>query len=166
MIKQIATGVLAAAATTALALSLPTAAGATTATASSASSAAHYDSDSWGPVFSRQHLAKADGRISVDWDDEQESNSVDVRGRLFDLDDRDYDEGGKCAYVKFEASDFDHEWSQVYSKKYCGFPGYKRFHFETEDATSVRVKVCQTGQHGSYPTKCGPWEYIYTAESE
>ncbi|MDR8408350.1 hypothetical protein MTP10_06335 [Nonomuraea sp. 3-1Str] len=96
MIKQIATGVLAAAATTALALALPTAAGATTATASSASSAAHYDSDSWGPVFSRQHLAKADGRISVDWDDEQESNSVDVRGRLFDLDDRDYDEAASA----------------------------------------------------------------------
>ncbi|NUW32553.1 hypothetical protein HTZ77_14085 [Nonomuraea sp. SMC257] len=160
MIKQIATGVLAAAATAALALSMSTAASATTA------SAAHRDSDSWGPVFSRNHLAKADGWINVDWDEDQESNTVDVRGRLFDLDDRDSDEGGKCAYVKFESSDFDHDWSPAYSKKYCGFPGFKRFSFHTEDSTGVRVKVCQIEEHGSSPTKCSRWEYIYTAEDE
>ncbi|MFC4118620.1 hypothetical protein [Nonomuraea zeae] len=159
MFKKIATGVLAVAATSALAMSIPSAAYA---------SSPHYDdySDYWGPVYSKHHLAKAQGWVGVNWDHDGESNEVTVRGRLYDLDNRSYDEGGKCAYVKFEASDFDEDWSQVYAKKYCGFPGYKRFSFQENDVFSLRVKVCQIGQHSNYPTKCGRWEYLYTAESE
>ena len=88
MMKKIATGILAIAATSAVALSLPSAASATT---------ADFDdySDYWGPVYAKQHLAKAQGHVSVEWD-EEDSNEVHVTGRLYDLDDRDYDEGGKC----------------------------------------------------------------------
>jgi hypothetical protein len=159
MFKKIATGILAVAATSAVAMSLPSAAYA---------SEPHYDdySDYWGPVFAKHHQAKAHGWVGVNWDHDGESNEVTVRGRLYDLDNRSYDEGGKCAFVKFEASDFDEDWSQVYSKKYCGFPGYKKFSFQENDVFSIRVKVCQIGQHSNYPTKCGRWEYLYTAESE
>ncbi|MET7327364.1 hypothetical protein [Nonomuraea sp. NPDC005650] len=163
MFKKIATGFLAVAATSALALSLPSAANASTA------AAPHSDddySDYWGPVYAKNGLAKSQGWIGVSWDEDGESNEVTVKGRLYDLDNRDEDEGGKCAFVKFEASDFDHDWSPVYSKKYCGFPGYKKFTFSENDVNSVRVKVCQIGQYSNYPTKCGPWSYLYTAESE
>ncbi|MEU8249826.1 hypothetical protein [Nonomuraea sp. NPDC048916] len=167
MMKQIATGVLAVAATSALALSLPSAANASaSAASSSASSSADDYSEYWGPVYARHHLAKAQGWVGVEWDEEQESNTVEVKGRLWDLDNRGYDEGGKCAYVKFQAGDFEHDWSTVYTKKYCGFPGYKKFAFDTDDVSSLRVKVCQISVHGGYPTKCGRWDYIYTAESE
>ncbi|RVX45700.1 hypothetical protein EDD27_8514 [Nonomuraea polychroma] len=159
MLKKIATGALAVAATTALALSLPTAASATS---------PDYDdySHSWGAVYAKHGLAKAHGKVSVNWDHDGESNEVHVWGKLYDLDNRTYDEGGKCAFVKFEASDFDHDWSPVYYKKYCGFPGYKPFHFQEHDVYAVRAKVCQIGVHSNYPKKCGPWQYIYTAESE
>ncbi|MFI7439217.1 hypothetical protein [Nonomuraea indica] len=164
MMKKIATGLLAVAATTAMALALPSAAGATTAAA--ATSAGYDFADSWGPVHARHGLAKAQGWIGVEWDDEQESNTVHVRGRLYDLDNRTYAKGGKCAYVKFQAADFDHDWSTVYTKKYCGFPGYKKFQFETDEVFSLRAKVCQVGPHGGHPTRCGHWSYLYTAETE
>ncbi|MEU6711090.1 hypothetical protein ABZ897_06375 [Nonomuraea sp. NPDC046802] len=104
--------------------------------------------------------------MGVNWDGDGESDEITVKGRLYDLDNRAYDEGGKCAYVKFEAGDFDDDWSPVYSKKYCGFPAYKKFSFQENDVRSLRVKVCQVTQHGNYPTKCGPWTYLYTAENE
>lgn len=152
MFKKIATGLVAVAATSAVALSFPAAA-----------SASGY-ADSWGPVHSKNHLAMAKGAVDVDWD--HDSNEVRVSGRLYDLDRRTYGQGGKCAYVKFEASDFDHDWSPVYNRKYCGFPGYKAFRFVEHDVSSVRVKVCQINQHGKFPVKCGQWRYIYTAENE
>src|SRR5690349_7397757 len=120
MMKKIATGILAIAATSAVGLSLPSAASATT-------GACDDCADYWGPVYAKQHLAKSQGHVSVEWD-EEDSNEVHVTGRLYDLDNRDYDEGGKCAYVKFQAEDSDGDWSTVYAKKYCGFPGYKKFH--------------------------------------
>lgn len=165
MIKKIATGFLAVAATTALALSLPSAASASTGSQGSASSGYDYD-DHWGPVYAKHGLAKAQGWIGVEWDEHQETNTVHVKGKLFDLDNRTYKQGGKCAYVVFQASDFDHHWSTVYTKKYCGFPGYKKFHFATDEVFSLRAKVCQVGLHDKYPTKCGYWDYLYTAETE
>ncbi|WP_327587352.1 hypothetical protein OHA25_10370 [Nonomuraea sp. NBC_00507] len=160
MLKKIATGALAIAATTAVALSLPAAA--------SASTPSDYDdySEYWGPVYAKHGLAKAHGQVTVNWDHDGESNEVHLYGKLYDLDNRTYNEGGKCAFVKFEASDFDHDWSPAYYKKYCGFPGYKKFHFQEHDVYSLRAKVCQIGVHSNYPTKCGPWQYLYTAESE
>jgi hypothetical protein len=156
MLKKIATGALAVAATTALALSFPAAA-----------SAGSYDySEGWGPVYAKHHLAKAHGWVGVEWDHHGESNEVHVTGRLYDLDPRSYHQGGKCAFVKFEASDFDYDWSPVYYKKYCGYPGYKKFHFKEHDVYSLRAKVCQIAPHGGHLKKCGPWEYLYTAESE
>ncbi|MEQ4715765.1 hypothetical protein [Nonomuraea sp. B19D2] len=57
-------------------------------------------------------------------------------------------------------------WRGVQSRKYCGYPGYKKFFFQENDVHSLRVKVCQIGQYSNYPKKCGSWDYIYTAESE
>lgn len=156
MMKKLATGFAAVAATSALALALPSAASASTA-----------DSDSWGPVYSQHYQAKASGWVDVDWDDDDhESNTITVKGKLWDLDNRSYDEGGKCAYVKFQASDFDDNWSTVYTKKYCGYPAFKRFSFDSDDVSSLRVKVCQIDLHGSYPRNCGSWGYLYTGDSE
>lgn len=159
MFKKIATGVLAVAATSALALSLPSAANAST---------AHHDDDSysWGSVYSRNHQAKAFGRVDVDWDRHHESNEVTVRGRLYDLDSRSARQGGKCAYVMVAFRDLDHGSSRVYSKKYCGYPGSTTFFSRSDDVESVRVKVCQIGQHSNFPTRCGRWQSIYSSESE
>jgi hypothetical protein len=161
MIKKIATGILAIAATSAVALSLSSLPASATTTDHS------YDdySEYWGPVYAWHHLAKAQGHVTVNWD-EDDSNEVEVSGRLYDLDNRSYDEGGKCSYVKFQTSDSEGDWSTSYTRKYCGYPDYKRFSFSDDDVYSVRVKVCQIGLHSSYAKNCGHWDYIYSAESE
>ncbi|MEZ7126423.1 hypothetical protein ACBR40_13935 [Nonomuraea sp. AD125B] len=159
MFKKLAIGTLAAAATTAVALSMPTAAFA---------SAPHADdySSHWGPVYAKHFQAKAEGSVTVNWDDDGESNEVHVRGKLWDRDNRSYDEGGKCAYVRFQAEDFDGDWSPVFWRKYCGYPSFQRFHFEENDVQTLRVQVCQIGLNSKFPTKCGRWDYIYTNENE
>src|SRR5690606_41154671 len=92
MFKKIATGMLAFAAAGAVAVSMPAAA-----------VAGSYDySEHWGSVHSKNHLAKAKGWVGVEWDEDQTSNTVHVRGKLYDLDKRTYKQGGKCAYVKFQ----------------------------------------------------------------
>lgn len=160
MMKRIATGLLAVAATGAVALSMPSAAVAAT------GAGPYGQSGSWGPVYAKHHLAKAQGWVGVKWDHHQKSNTVHVKGRLYDRDNRTYAKGGKCAYVRFQASDFHHDWDDVHSRKYCGYPGHKKFGFSVDDVSSVRVKVCQIHPHKHYVTKCGHWEYLYTAESE
>ncbi len=157
MLKKIATGLAAVAATSALALALPAAAYAST---------PDDQSEYWGPVYAQHHQAKAQGWVGVDWDRRGRSNEVTVRGRLWDLDNRTYRAGGKCAFVAFQASDFDHDWSPVYYKKYCGYPGSKWFQFQEHDVLSLRTKVCQIGPNSNFPVKCGHWQYIYTAEGE
>ncbi|GAA3417823.1 hypothetical protein [Streptosporangium vulgare] len=174
MIKRIATGLLATAALGAIALAAPaTALAATTAaTAAPAATTAGtgYDySENWGPYFSSNHRAKSHGWIGVEWDGQQKWNRVDVKGKLYDLDHRTYKQGGKCAYVKFAVHHFGDGGNQWYDGKsytYCGAGGAKHFAFSKHKVDSVRVKVCQIGQHSSYPTRCGDWEYLYTAESE
>lgn len=168
MIKKIATGMLAVAATTAIAMSLPASASASTSSATSSSSG--YE-DWWGPYYSKYGLAKARGYINVEWDEYGETNSTYVKGRLYDLDDRTYHEGGKCALVKFQVAyledyndGYDYDYEHVYQKKYCGYPGYKTFYFEDDDVASVRVKVCQTDKYGYQSKKCGKWNYLYTYE--
>jgi hypothetical protein len=152
MYKKIATGLIAVAATTAVALSLP-----------SAASAASYDySESFGPVYAQRFQAKAEGRMFVDWDRRGRSNEVAVTGRLQDLDRRSYEEGGKCAYVTFQASDFRRHWNTVYTDRYCGFPGSKRISFREDDVRTLRVRVCQVRPQGGFPTNCGSWEYLST----
>ena len=122
--------------------------------------------DHWGPVYAEHHLAKAQGWIGVKWDEHQESNTAHVRGRLYDLDRRTYGQGGKCAYVKVQAADFHHDWDDVYARKYCGYPGSKKFRFGVDEVSAVRVKVCQIHPHKHWVNKCGHWEYLYAAESE
>jgi hypothetical protein len=156
MFKKIATGMLAFAAAGAVAVSMPAAA-----------VAGSYDySEHWGSVHSKNHLAKAKGWVGVEWDEDQTSNTVHVRGKLYDLDKRTYKQGGKCAYVKFQTASFDHVWDDVHARKYCGFPGYKKFDFQTDEVSSLRVKVCQIHPHKHWVSKCGDWEYLYTIESE
>ncbi|GIH90800.1 hypothetical protein ACFFMN_26415 [Planobispora siamensis] len=170
--KRLTMGLLAATATAAtFALAMPASAQAatpTTASATASSSGYDYD-DYWGPVYSHNYKAKAKGWIGVEWDHHQESNEVHVRGKLYDLDHRTYGQGGKCAYVKIQAHRFDDHhnyWAESEYYKYCGAGGYKKFHFSSHDVDGVRAKVCQIGLHSKYPTRCGDWEYLYTAESE
>ncbi|WP_436762148.1 hypothetical protein [Streptosporangium sp. V21-05] len=176
MIKRIPAGLLATAALGAITLAAPaTALAATTATTAApaaATTATGYDydySENWGPYFSANHRAKSRGWIGVEWDHQRKWNRVDVKGKLYDLDHRTYKQGGKCAYVKFEVHHFGDDGDQWYDGKsytYCGAGGAKTFAFGKHKVDSVRVKVCQIGQHSSYPTRCGDWEYLYTAESE
>ncbi|WP_049568641.1 hypothetical protein [Nonomuraea sp. SBT364] len=156
MFKKITIGLLAAAATSTLVLATPAA----------AASGPYDQSDHWGSVYAKHHLAKATGWVGVEWDEDQESNTVHVKGKLYDKDARSYAQGGKCAYVKFQAADFDHDWDEVYSKKYCGYPGHKKFGFSVDDVSALRVKVCQVHPHKHWVSKCGHWAYLYAAESE
>ncbi|MGW0483222.1 hypothetical protein [Nonomuraea sp. NPDC003214] len=157
MFKKIAIALLAAAATGTLALTAPAAA---------ASPGPYDQSDQWGPVHARHHLAKAKGWVGVEWDEHQESNTVHVKGRLYDLDSRGYGQGGRCAYVRFQAAGFDHEWDEVYSRKHCGYPGSKKFGFSVDDVSALRVKVCQVHPYKHWVSKCGHWDHLYAAESE
>ncbi|MBG0830902.1 hypothetical protein HS041_24385 [Planomonospora sp. ID67723] len=167
--KRLTVGLLATAATaTAFALAVPATAQAATPATTSAASDYDYE-DRWGQVYSSNYKAKARGWIGVDWDRHQESNEVHLNGRLYDLDHRTYSQGGKCAYLKIQAHGFgDHHnyWADSRSYKYCGAGGHKKFSFSSHDTDAVRVKVCQIGLHSSHPTRCGDWDYLYTAESE
>ncbi|MFI6512493.1 hypothetical protein ACIBCT_33215 [Streptosporangium sp. NPDC050855] len=175
MIKKLSTALLATAALGAVALAAPATAHAATAAAPVAAPAAAtaqsgYDySENWGHYFSSNHRAKSRGWIGVEWDHHQKWNRVDVKGKLYDLDHRTYKQGGKCAYVKFAVHHFGdkgHQWYDGKSYRYCGAGGAKHFAFGKHKVDSVRVKVCQIGLRSSHPTRCGDWEYIYTAESE
>ncbi|GAT66038.1 hypothetical protein PS9374_01682 [Planomonospora sphaerica] len=172
MMKRLTTGLLAtAAATAAFALAVPAAAqAAAPAAASAAAGSSGYDYDDyWGSYYSGNHKAKANGWIGVDWNRRQTSNEVHLRGKVYDLDHRTYRQGGKCALVRVQAHRFDDHhgyWAERESYRHCGAGGYKRFHFAADDVDSVRVQVCQIGLHSSHPTRCGDWEYLYTAESE
>ncbi|MEZ0074604.1 hypothetical protein [Planotetraspora sp. GP83] len=166
MRRSVRTVIGLAATTAALAIGVPalsTAANASTASAASASS--DYDGY-WGPYWSSNHLAKAKGYIDVNYDDD-ESNSVHITGKLWDLDHRTEGEGGKCAYIKFRVQNWDDEeddWSSSFkSYKYCGAGGYKQFSFYRYDVAQVQAKVCQIGLHSSYPVKCGSWNDLYNA---
>lgn len=163
MMKKLATGFLAVAATGALALSLPATANASTSPSSTTSASGYDYDDYWGPYYSKYGLAKAGGWIGVEGDYE-DGNSVHVKGRLYDLDNRKYSHGGKCAFVKFEAADDEYDWNQVYSRYYCGYPGYKSFQFHEEDVYALRVKVCQYDPYSHHVSKCGKWWDIYDAE--
>ncbi|MEU7003311.1 hypothetical protein [Nonomuraea sp. NPDC046570] len=158
MIKKLATGFLAVAATGALALSLPAAAQAATAASSAPTSSADYAS--YWSATGKYGLAKAQGWIGVEGEYDHD-NTVHVKGRLYDLDNRSYKQGGQCAYVKFQAGDDEYDWNTVYVKKYCGYPGYKAFHFSEDDVYAMRVKVCQWNPFDHYTTKCGKWTYLY-----
>ncbi|MEV0586903.1 hypothetical protein [Nonomuraea sp. NPDC050310] len=166
MIKKIATGLLAAAAATALAATVPAAASATTAVAATTTPPVYHDD--WGAVWSKNGLAKSFGHVKVDWQDYGDTNSTTVSGRLYDLDPRKYRHGGLCAYVKFQANyfgDASHEWETVYTRKHCGYPGFKWYSFQEDDVRALRVKVCQTDKHGQYVTKCTKhWQYVYSYE--
>lgn len=166
MFKKIATGFLAVAATTAAALALPSAASAAPSDSTSSNAGSYDYADSFGPVYAQRFLAKADGRVYVDDDRRGRGNEVTVRGRLYDLDRRTASRGGKCAFVTFQAAGFDRRWSTVYADRYCGFPGYERFSFREDDVRALRVKVCQVGPHGGFPTNCGRWDYLSTSASE
>ena len=171
MMKKLAIGLLAFAATGAIAFTAPaTAFAATSATTTATTSSSDYDySDNWGDYFSSNYKAKARGWINVDWNKYQKRNKVYVKGSLYDLDHRTYKQGGKCAYVKVAVHHFgDHpgQWYDGRSYTYCGAGGAKKFQLAESKVDSVRVKVCQIAQHSNYPTRCGDWEYLYTAESE
>ncbi|MEV4158784.1 hypothetical protein [Nonomuraea dietziae] len=162
MMKKLATGFLAVAATGTLALSLPATSAAASTTSSSTTTASDWD-DYWGPYYAKHGLAKASGWIGVEGDYE-DGNSVHVKGRLYDLDNRTYKQGGKCAYVKFQVADDEYDWHHVYARYYCGYPGYKTFQFHEDDVYAVRAKVCQYNPHTHKVSKCGQWWDVYDAE--
>ncbi|WP_067134139.1 hypothetical protein [Microtetraspora malaysiensis] len=153
---------------TTVALGIPavaTAASATTTTTAAAAAGAATASAGnpyWGPYWSKNRLAKANGYIDVYWDDDT-SNSVRITGKLWDLDNRNEHQGGKCAYVKFRFQDLDDadDVSPSFkSYKYCGAGGSKSFSVQRHDLRSVQVQVCQIGLYGRYPTKCGFWYWL------
>ncbi|WP_327048636.1 hypothetical protein OG320_12550 [Microbispora sp. NBC_01189] len=169
MRRSITLGLAAATAVTALGLpALTTAASA--APASAAASASHHDdwdySEWWGTYWSSNHLAKAKGHIDVNYDDE-ESNRVHLTGKLYDLDNRTYRHGGKCAYIRFRVQDWEDsedDWSSSFkSYKYCGAGGYKQINFWRYDVAQVQAQVCQIGLNSRFPVKCGRWQELYNA---
>ncbi|MBG0818032.1 hypothetical protein [Planomonospora sp. ID82291] len=170
MMKRLTTGLLAtAAATAAFALAVPAAAQAATPAAAPVAASGYDYEDFWGSYYSGNHKAKANGWIGVDWNHHQTSNEVHLRGKVYDLDHRTYRQGGKCALIRVQAHRFDDHhghWAEKETYRHCGAGGYKRFHFAADDVDAVRVQVCQVGPRSSYATRCGDWEYLYTAESE
>ena len=149
-----------AAVTATLALGIPalsTAASASTAQAASASGNPY-----WGPYWSANRLAKANGYIDVYWDGDT-SNSVRIKGTVWDLDDRTQHQGGKCAYVRFRFQDLDDaDDSSPTFKSYthCGSGGHKDFNVARHDLATVQVQVCQIGLGSRHPSQCGYWYWL------
>jgi hypothetical protein len=136
----------------------------TTSTAGVTSTASASNFDNWGPYFSYNNKAKAKGTISVDYNDDQ-SNSVEVQGKLWDLDHRTYQQGGKCAYVEFTIHHFGDESdddADTESYKWCGAGDFLRFDFQSDDVESIDVQVSQIGKSGSHLYKSGETFTYYT----
>src|ERR1700730_11347712 len=81
----------------------------TTSAAGITSTASASAFEKWGPYYSANELAWAKGTIRVESD--EDTNTVDVKGKLHDEDERTLEEGGKCACVEFNVNHFstDHE---------------------------------------------------------
>ncbi|GHH65911.1 hypothetical protein GCM10017673_10770 [Streptosporangium violaceochromogenes] len=146
-----------AAATAVLAIGVPALTSSASATTATASAAAAFD-ESWGPYYSKYYngsRAKARGEVSTD-----NSDRVHVEGRLYDK----YSPPWLCGYaqVKFENEDGDEYY---YSAKKCGSNGYRPFHFVRHDVDSVQVRVCYWDNGHGKRKLCGPWDYVYQADS-
>ncbi|GII95670.1 hypothetical protein [Sinosporangium siamense] len=134
--------------------------------ASSSASAGSFDY--WGTYYSANYKAKAKGTVRAEWDTEDESNSVRVKGTLYDIDYRTYSKGGKCAYIRFQTHGLadDASWTNRKTYKHCGAGEWKSFTFWNYDVDSIRAKVCQVGRYDVTPIKCGSWKYLYSADDE
>lgn len=167
MMRKLAVSLLATTATAgAFMLAVPAAHATTSSTASATADVPNYDV-SWGVDVSSNQRASAHGRINVKGESDDGADRVAVSGRLYDADHRTYEQGGKCAYVRFEMTGrgIYGEWSDRKNYKYCGAGGFKSFSFTKKYVNSISAQVCQVDQNSSYPTKCGEWNAFYTARS-
>ncbi|GLX02742.1 hypothetical protein [Microtetraspora sp. NBRC 16547] len=151
-----------AAVTATVALGIPAISTAASASTTGTASASADNNPYWGPYWSRNRLAKTNGYIDIYWNSDT-SNSINITGKLWDLDSRTQRQGGKCAYVKFrfqDLDDVDDSSPSFKSYKYCGSGGSRDFSVQRSDLRSVQVQVCQIGGYSKYPTKCGYWYWL------
>mgnify|MGYP006976766085 CR=1 FL=1 len=159
-------GVTAAAGIVALgvpALAAPAAASSASGTAASTAQFRH-----WGPYFSANGKAKAQGTVFVKWSPHRKGNVVQVKGRLTDRDFRTLEQGGKCALVRFQLhykGEPKFAWIIGPSYRWCGADKAPRsFSFTDRDVDGIRAQVCQVPKFGGAAISCGTYKPVYFAK--
>ncbi|WP_327108242.1 hypothetical protein [Nonomuraea glycinis] len=118
---------------------------------------------SWGPHYSSNFRAKAEGTTRVNWNPSHTSNNVRVQGRLYDLDFRTLAQGGKCAFVQIRVHHIyqpNWKWDNGQSYKLCNAGTVKHFTSWNHNVDKVRIRVSQVGQYSDNVVRQGDWHQV------
>lgn len=123
-----------------------------------------------GEHYSANAKAKFEGDMTIRWSADGERNRVRVRGRLADLDYRTFEQGGKCALVKFDIrylGEPDYAWIIGPRYRWCGADKAPRFFsFKDRQVDAVRVQVCQIDKYSGRVEACGLVKRVYSTPVE
>ncbi|MFG1946874.1 hypothetical protein [Nonomuraea sp. NPDC048826] len=117
----------------------------------------------WGSYYSSNFKAKAKGTLKTHWNPAHSKNDVRIKGKLYDLDFRTLQQGGKCAYVQIKVHHlYQPYWKWDYAKSYklCNAGQVKHFTFWKHNVDKVRIRVSQIGKYSNNVVKRGPWHQI------
>ncbi len=141
---------------------------ATSASASTAGSSTTTEFRHYGEYYSANYKAKVKGSVFVKWNPYHKTNKVNVKGHLYDLDYRTFNQGGKCAFVTFKVhhlGDPGFKWKHGATYRWCGADKAPRyFDFWKFQVDGVKAQVCQIGKFSDYPTRCSGFKPVYFAQ--
>lgn len=117
----------------------------------------------WGSYFSSNFKAKAKGTLETKWNPSGTLNSVQIKGKLYDLDFRTLQQGGKCAYVEVYVNHLYKpawQWNFAKSAKLCNAGQVKHFYTKKYNVKKVRIRVSQIGLYSNVVVNKGAWHQI------
>lgn len=117
----------------------------------------------WGPYYSSNFKARAAGTVRVHWNPSHTLNAIRVQGKLWDLDFRTLQQGGKCAYVQFRVHHLyapNWSWQNAPSYKLCNAGDYRKIDFRRYNVEKLRVRVSQIGKYSNQVVRKGAWHTV------
>ncbi|MFC5815001.1 hypothetical protein [Nonomuraea harbinensis] len=117
----------------------------------------------WGSYYSSNFKAKAKGTVKANWNPAHTQNDVRIKGKLYDLDFRTLQQGGKCAFVQIRVHHLyqpNWKWDAAGAYKLCNAGHVKNFTFWKHNVDKVRIRVSQIGYYSNNLTKRGAWHQV------
>lgn len=117
----------------------------------------------WGSYYSSNFKAKARGTVKTDWNPAHTKNKVRIKGKLYDLDFRTLQQGGKCAFVQVRVHHLyqpNWKWDHAGSYKLCNAGHVRHFTLWKHNVDKVRIRVSQIGYYSNAITKRGAWHQV------
>jgi hypothetical protein len=117
----------------------------------------------WGSYYSSNFRAKAKGTLKVQWNPAHTKNDIKITGKLYDLDYRTLQQGGKCAYVQIKVHHlYQPNWKWDYAQDYklCNAGTVKHFVFWKHNVDKVQIRVSQIGKYSNNVVKRGQWHTL------